>query len=68
VIPLDYTQELFTFLQMDTTSAKSKGREAASFLADLMKEAGVGVEIVEGSVNPFVIGEIDVKADRLTHI
>ena len=61
---MDYMQELFTFLQMDTTSAKSKGREAASFLADLMKEAGVGVEIVEGSVNPFVIGEIDVKADK----
>ena len=60
-----YLQPLFELLQIDTTSAKGKGTEGAKWLRDFMESNGIQAELVNWpGTNPYVIGEIDNKADK----
>ncbi len=60
-----YLQPLFELLQIDTTSAKGKGAEGAKWLKDFMESNGIKAELVNWpGANPYVIGEIDNKADK----
>ncbi|BFH73701.1 M20/M25/M40 family metallo-hydrolase [Sulfurisphaera javensis] len=62
---MDYLQDLFEFLKIDTTSAKGKGEEGAKFLVDYMRDHGIQAELIKHKAkNPYVYGEINVKADK----
>ncbi|EWG07987.1 MAG: hypothetical protein ASUL_03049 [Candidatus Aramenus sulfurataquae] len=62
---MTFLDELFEFLKVDTTSAKGKGEEGAKFLVDFMKERGIEAELIRHkAVNPYVLGEINVKAKK----
>jgi len=62
---MDYLQDLFEFLRIDTTSAKGKGEEGAKFLVDYMKDHGIYAELIRHkSRNPYVYGEINVGASK----
>ncbi|TRN00787.1 acetylornithine deacetylase [Sulfolobus sp. F1] len=62
---MDKIQELYEFLKIDTVSAKGRGEEGAKFIADYMNDHGIEAEIIRHkAVNPYVIGEINLKAKR----
>ena len=62
---MDYLQDLFEFLRIDTTSAKGKGEEGAKFLVDYMKDHGIYAELIRHkSKNPYIYGEINVGASK----
>lgn len=58
-------EDLFSLLRIDSQSAKGKGAEAAKFLVDYMKNKGIEAEeIRHKSVNPYVVGELNVGAAK----
>ncbi|ARM76039.1 M20/M25/M40 family metallo-hydrolase [Acidianus manzaensis] len=62
---MDYLDDLFEFLKIDTTSAKGKGEEGAKYLVDYMKSNGIDARLIrDKSRNPYVYGEINVKANK----
>jgi len=62
---MDYLQDLFEFLKIDTTSAKGRGEEGAKYLVDYMKDHGINAELIRHkSKNPYVYGEINVGASK----
>ena len=62
---MDYFQDLFEFLKIDTTSAKGRGEEGAKYLVDYMKDHGINAELIRHkSKNPYVYGEINVGASK----
>ena len=62
---MDYLQDLFEFLKIDTTSAKGRGEEGAKYLVDYMKDHGINAELIRHkSKNPYIYGEINVGASK----
>jgi len=62
---MDYLQDLFEFLKIDTTSAKGKGEEGAKFIVDYMKNHGIEAELIRHKArNPYIYGEINVGAKK----
>ncbi|BBG24926.1 putative metallohydrolase [Sulfuracidifex tepidarius] len=57
--------DLYEFLKIDTTSAKGKGEEGAKFLVDYMTDHGIEARLIRHkAVNPYVVGELNVGAER----
>lgn len=62
---MEYLDDLYEFLKIDTTSAKGKGEEGAKFLVDYMKSHGIDARLLrDKSRNPYVYGEIYVGAKK----
>ncbi|QIW23492.1 M20/M25/M40 family metallo-hydrolase [Sulfolobus sp. S-194] len=62
---MDYLQDLFEFLKIDTTSAKGKGEEGAKFIVDYMKSHRIEAELIRHKAkNPYIYGEINVGAKK----
>ncbi|MFP3204632.1 MAG: M20/M25/M40 family metallo-hydrolase [Metallosphaera yellowstonensis] len=58
-------QDLMEFVKIDTTSAHGRGEEGAKFIKDYMEAHGIQAQLIkDASTNPYVYGEIDVRAKR----
>ncbi|MEM0071509.1 MAG: M20/M25/M40 family metallo-hydrolase [Metallosphaera sp.] len=62
---MNQLEDLLEFVRIDTTSAKGKGEEGAKFIKDYMERHGIEARLIRHqSKNPYVYGEINVKAKR----